>query len=190
MQAAELLLHTRRVDEVTLDEIARQADVGKGTIYLYFADKEDLIFQAAMAGFEEMCACLRSDAAQPGALRERLLQLCGTITSFFEARRALFRIILSEGQRAVEQGGSGLWQRWRDRRKAMTEAVQILLDQGRTAGEIRADMSAEILAEYLLGMLRTRAWEFEDRPEEESSLASLVELFLKGSASLPGATQT
>ena len=33
MKAAEELFRTRRVDEVTLDEIARQADVGKGDYF-------------------------------------------------------------------------------------------------------------------------------------------------------------
>ena len=74
MQAAERLFRTHRIDEITLDEVALKADVGKGTIYLYFSDKEDLIFQAAEAGFDEMCQLIRRNAAGGGAFRERLLR--------------------------------------------------------------------------------------------------------------------
>ena len=189
MQAAEQLFRTRRVNEITLDEIARQADVGKGTIYLYFSDKEDLIFQAAVAGFDEMCLLLRQNAAEGVAFREALLRTCEGISAFFQARRPLFRIILSEGERAMEGVGAGLRQRWRERRKPMAEAVAAIVGQGMTAGEIRADVPAEILAEYLLGMLRTRSWELEGWPDAQRSLAAVVDFFING-AGLPARIPT
>jgi len=189
MQSAEQLFRTRRFHEITLDEIARDADVGKGTIYLYFSDKEDLIFQAAVAGFDTMCQTLGKNAAQGVAFRDALLRTCEVISGFFQARRPLFRIILSEGERDMENGGPGLRQRWRERRKPMTEAVAAVVAQGMASGEIRADVPAEILAEYLLGMLRTRSWELEDRPQEQRSLATVVDLFING-ATLPAPLQT
>jgi len=186
MQAAEQLFRTCRVHEVTLDEIARNADVGKGTIYLYFADKEDLIFQAAVAGFEEMCQLLRQNAGEAGTSRERLLRASDQIVAFFHARRPLFRIILSEGERAMEGGNAGLRQRWRERRGTMTKAVAALIAQGMAAGEIRSELPAEVLAEYLLGMLRTRSWELEGWPEAQRSHAATVDLFLNGVGAAAG----
>ncbi len=180
MQAAEQVFRTRRFHEATLDEIARQADVGKGTIYLYFADKEELVFQAAVVGFDEMCQLLRQNAAKDGSFRERLLAVCADIVSFFQARRPLFRIILSEGERDMETHGPGLRQRWRERRRVMTEAVAEIIAQGVTSGEVRADLPAEILSEYLLGMLRTRSWELEGWPDEQRSHVAVVDLFLNG----------
>ena len=188
MQAAERLFRTHRVDEITLDEVALKADVGKGTIYLYFSDKEDLIFQAAVAGFDEMCQLIRRNAAGGGAFRERLLRTCEDIVAYFQARRPLFRIILSECERATESGKGGLRQRWRKRRKPMREAVAEIIAQGMASGEVRADMPADIVAEYLLGMLRTRSWELEDWPEAQRSHTTAVDLFLTG-AGLPARRQ-
>jgi AcrR family transcriptional regulator len=184
MQAAEELFRTRRFHEITLDEIAREADVGKGTLYLYFSDKEDLIFQAAVTGFDEMCVLLGRNAAEGTAFREALLRTCETISGFFQARRPLFRIILSEGERDMESGKTGLRQRWRERRKPMTEAVAEIIARGMESGEIRRDMPADVLAEYLLGMLRTRSWELEGRPDALRTLAGVADLFING-ASLP-----
>ncbi len=180
MQAAEQLFRTRRFHEITLDEIAREADVGKGTIYLYFSDKEDLIFQAALAGFDEMCGLVQRNAGEGVAFRDRLRRMCETISAFFQNRRPLFRIILSESERAMESTGTGLRQRWQQRRKTLTEAVAAVIARGVASGEIRGDIPPEILAEYLLGMLRTRSWELEDRTEPLRSHPLLVDLFMNG----------
>lgn len=179
MQAAEQLFRTRRFHEITLDEIARAADVGKGTIYLYFSDKENLIFEAAVAGFDEMCAQLPQDSTEGGEFREGLLRICEIISGFFQRRRPLFRIILSEGERAMERGG-GLRERWLERRKTMTGAVAAVIARGAASGEIRSEVPADILAEYLLGMLRTRSWELEDRPDALRNHALMVDLFING----------
>jgi AcrR family transcriptional regulator len=180
IQAAEQLFRTRRFHEITLDEIAREADVGKGTIYLYFSDKEDLIFQAAVAGFDEMCGLLRENVSEGVAFRDGLLRICETISAFFRKRRPLFRLILSESSRAMESNRAGLRQRWQERRKTMTEAVASVIERGVASGEIRRDIPSEILAEFLLGMLRTRSWELEDRPESQRSHALMVNLFTTG----------
>lgn len=62
----------------------------------------------------------------------------------------------------------------------MTEAVAAVISQGMASGEVRADVPAGILAEYLLGMLRTRSWELENWPESQRSHATVVDLFLNG----------
>jgi TetR/AcrR family fatty acid metabolism transcriptional regulator len=181
MQAAEQLFRTRQFHEITLDEVARLADVGKGTIYLYFSDKEDLFFQTAVAGFDEMCEMLRQNATSGTTFHDGLLQTCETVSGFFRQRRPLFLMILSQGERAMERGG-GLRKRWLERRKNMTGAVAAIIAGGMASGDIRPDISAEILAEYLLGMLRTRAWELADQPEPMRSHAALVDLFITGAA--------
>lgn len=184
IHAAEELFRTRRIDEVTLDEIARHADVGKGTIYLYFADKEDVVFQAMVSGLEEMCSLIRQIASEGGTFHGRLLRMCENIVAFFRDRRPLFRVILSEDQRVMENGGAGLRQRWRKQRKTMAEAVAAVIAEGMASGEIRADIPAGVLTEYLLGMLRARSWELEGWPEAQRSHATVVDLFLNG-AGLP-----
>jgi len=179
MQSAEQLFRTRQFHEITLDEVARLADVGKGTIYLYFSDKEDLFFQTAVAGFDGMCELLRAQATDGVPFCQGLLQTCETISGFFRERRPLFRLILAQGERALECGGS-LRRRWLERRKAMTQAVAATISRGVAAGEIRPDLPAEVLAEYLLGLLRTRSGELSDRPEAVRTVPVVVDLFLNG----------
>jgi len=180
MQAAEELFKTRQFHEITLSEIAKQADVGKGTIYLYFADKDDLFFQTAVAGFDEVCSLVAQPASTDVGFPEALLQTCTNISSFFQQRRPLFRIILTEGDRALKQGGS-LRQRWLKRRKELIAAVATIITRGVASGHIRQDIPAPVLAGYLLGMLRARSLDMEDAPPQQRNLPALVDLFINGS---------
>ena len=54
LDALEQLLPGRRFHEITLDEVARAAQVGKGTIYLYFKDKDALFAEMVCYRLEKL----------------------------------------------------------------------------------------------------------------------------------------
>ena len=54
LQALEELLPGRRFHEITLDEVAKAAGVGKGTIYLYFKDKDALFAELVCFQLEKL----------------------------------------------------------------------------------------------------------------------------------------
>lgn len=181
MVAAERLFKTRQFHEITMDEVAQVAGVGKGTLYLYFADKDDLFFQTAVAGFDDMCELLRRDAVTGGSVQHELQQACETISAFFQNRRPLFRMMLAEGERALGKGG-GLRQRWNQHRKKMTQAVAEIIARGVRRRQVRDDIAPKVLAEYFLGLLRTRSNELEGRCDSPGAKQALVDLFVHGLA--------
>jgi TetR/AcrR family fatty acid metabolism transcriptional regulator len=181
MVAAERLFKTRQFHEITLDEVAKVAEVGKGTLYLYFADKNDLFFQTAVAGFDDMCELLLRDCVTGGPVEQELQQACETICAFFRKRRPLFRMMLAEGDRALGQGG-GLRQRWNRHRKKMTQAVAEIISRGAQRHEVRDDIPPKVLAEYFLGMIRTRSHELEGLSGWPGGKQALVALFVHGLA--------
>lgn len=185
MSAAERLFKTRQFHEITLDEVARLADVAKGTIYLYFADKEDLFFQTAVAGFDDMCALLCQHPLTEGPVEQELQRACQTVCAFFHDRRPLFRMILAEGERALGKGG-GLRQRWNEHRKKMTQALAQIFHRGFQRRQIRGDLDPEVLAEYFLGMLRTRSNELQGLSDRHRSKQALIDLFVHGLAGKAG----
>jgi len=184
MHAAEKLFRSRQFHELTLDDIAREADVGKGTLYLYFTDKNDLFFQTAVAGYDEMCELLRQNMVAGALFREDLLRACQTISAFFKARRTLFRMIQTEGDRVLGDTAD-LRKRWQQRRKKLVAALAAIIAHGTATGEVRSDLPPEVLAEYLLGLMRTRAWELEGWPEAMRSDEVVADFFLHGVAARP-----
>jgi AcrR family transcriptional regulator len=64
IEAAELLFHRFGYGKTSLDDIAREAGLGKGTIYYYFESKEDIFFEVAQHHSDESYTMLRQCIAK------------------------------------------------------------------------------------------------------------------------------
>jgi len=179
MHAAERLFTSRRFHEITLDDVARIARVGKGTIYRYFENKEDLFFQTVVSGFDELCDLVKHSAASDAPFREQLIDVCRQISSFYERRRELIRMMHSEE-------GSRFWReknvhrRWEERRSGLVQALADIFAKGVAAGRIRGDVTPEALAAYLLGLLRARGRDLAEAPASMRRPEMVVDLFCNG----------
>lgn len=178
MLAAERLFTSQRFHEIRLDDVAREAKVGKGTIYLYFPGKDELFFQTATNGLDELCTLLQ-DRPEHSCFTEEITWACGKISEFFETRKQLFRMMDDEDSRlCLSRGNMG--QRWQGKRKPLVAAVSAIIQRGISDNRIRADINPEILAEFLLGILRTWARDLDFKLDADSAKKLIVELFCNG----------
>ncbi|NQU44116.1 TetR/AcrR family transcriptional regulator [bacterium] len=178
METAEKLFTSRRFHEITLDDIVEAAHIGKGTIYTYFKDKDDLFFQVALSGFDEMCDLLRRRVTEEAPFREQLLQACAAIHSFFSRRRQLSRMIQSEEARMPFSKGP-LRDRWLEKRAQMVDALGQIMRKGQSEGAVRPDLPPEVLSAFMLALLRARARELGEGVDPVSD-PTLVDFFLQG----------
>lgn len=54
LTAAQQVFCAKGVDQTTIDEIAEQAELSKGTIYLYFKSKEEVYISVLLRGMEQL----------------------------------------------------------------------------------------------------------------------------------------
>jgi AcrR family transcriptional regulator len=54
INAAERIFFDRGIKNTTMDQIAKKAELSKGTLYLYFKNKEDLLLEIAVKGLEKL----------------------------------------------------------------------------------------------------------------------------------------
>jgi AcrR family transcriptional regulator len=187
MQAAEKLFSSRRFHEITTDEVARAAGVGKGTMYRHFRDKDDLFFQTAMAGFDELCDLLHERVAQADPFPEQLLSACREIVEFFENRWQLFRMMQAEEFRLALSKGA-VYERWMEHRKKLIVALAEIIRCGVSEGQVRGDVPPEVLANFLMGMLRTRTRDLKGAPAAVRRLELVIDLFCRGAGNSAAAT--
>lgn len=179
MQAVEKLFTSRRFHEITLDDVAQAAGVGKGTIYRYFQDKDDLFFQTATSGFDDLCDLLGRKVPENTTFAEQLSSACEQIGRFFKRRRQLFQMMQAEEDRIYWFTGT-IRDRWTEKRQNLVSAVAEIMRKGVGEGKVRTDIPAEILANFFLGMLRTRARDLTNTPGVTQRHELLVDLFCRG----------
>ena len=96
LAAARRLMEQKGADALTMDEIAQVARVAKGTIYLYFQSKDELI-QALLSQVGEALALdLEAILAKSDPHQEKLRQVVMLLLHYVERERQLFPVYLRE----------------------------------------------------------------------------------------------
>jgi len=177
LAAAEKLFATRRFHEITLDQVAKAARVGKVTIYLYFKDKDELFFETATHGFEEFCVRLEAVTHRTQPLLPLLHDTCGLLLDFFAERHRTFKLLEGDAARLMQ---AHFRQHWRDRHRRLQACVRELLARGVAEGVLRPDVSPDLLTMFLLGLLRASHFEAEHANMGRVEVDQILEFFCHG----------
>ena len=172
LDAAGRLFGTQRFHEVRMEDIATAAGVGKGTIYRYFSDKEDLYLALLERASRQMHDRLERSVRNLKGSTARLKAMVTAIISFFDEQPHLLSLIQRE---EVLRGPDFPWKKTREE---MLDLMIDLLEEGNTRGEFAVrdpDLLALLLLAGLRGVLR-----FGKRPRPRDLAQRIVDIFLKG----------
>jgi outer membrane protein TolC/AcrR family transcriptional regulator len=110
---AARLFATKPFHKVRLDDVAAAAQVGKGTLYIYFKSKEDLYVSLVGEGFSQLVESMRASSAAPPprALAEIVRQLVAFAfahPNFFELMRTIPQLANNSGLQRMRKQLSDL----------------------------------------------------------------------------------
>jgi AcrR family transcriptional regulator len=180
MSAAEALFLGGRFHEITMEDVARTAGVGKGTIYRYFKDKDDLFREVARSGHDELYRMVADVAHSGMRFDQQLVDACRRISEFFQRRRQLYHMMQAQDRQMFWSQGSSKAE-WQDRRRRLVEALAGILERGKSAGLVRGDIAASSLASCLLALLWGRARELRHGSSDDAlDYTDVVDVFLHG----------
>jgi TetR/AcrR family transcriptional regulator, repressor of fatR-cypB operon len=100
LKAARDLFVARGFRETTLDDIAHHAEFGKGTIYNYFANKDEIFLGIIEQSIEEILAIARESAAAPGGVREKLRCYAEKLILYVKDSGEMLHVIYHEMHRS------------------------------------------------------------------------------------------
>src|SRR5215472_2476896 len=135
-------------EPVTLEQIARDADVGIGTLYRHFPTREALVEALYRKELADLCASAASLlAVQPPerALRAWMDRFADYVTVKQEMADAL-RALFTSGTMTVSEA-----------REQLTAALQEILDAGVASGTLRDDVRADDIVATIVGMFAATA---------------------------------
>ncbi|MFA7536638.1 MAG: TetR/AcrR family transcriptional regulator [Desulfuromonadales bacterium] len=175
LQAAIRLFSEKGYERTSVEDLARAAGIGKGTIYGYFRDKSEVFLAFCEEEIDAVFAALakRSDPGAP--LLEKLMTLFMTQFRFVTENREFGRHFVRE-MAFPHLAGS---EKSRDLDARYLSAVGKLLEEGRQRGELRdgIDPFLATVHFYALYLVALSGWYTGYVATEEEVAASLRSLF-------------
>jgi AcrR family transcriptional regulator len=176
LAAASRLFGTHRFHEVRMEDIAAEAAVGKGTLYRYFADKEELYRAMLGRSSDRFVRRMEGIVGGPGPARERLEALVAAVIEQFDAEPHLLDLI----QRAEVLSSGGEEFPWQESRERMPQLVRRLFDEAEEEGAFVVS-DPDVSLWLLLGGFRAII-RFGEQPRPDDLARRVVDNFLEGAA--------
>jgi AcrR family transcriptional regulator len=173
VDTARRLFGERGTTDVSMDEIAAEAGVARSTVYVYFANRDELLracVQSMYDRLQDTIALVADDAAPPVARLRRLilgaLERVDESPAFFRLAMATQSTTTAAGSEAV---GGALMMIGLD----MIRVLEELVVAGMAAGDFRADLepgrAVVLMGQQIYGALSVRAGEPDPIPAPQAA---------------------
>lgn len=151
LEAAEAAFSAAGYHGASLAEIARQADLAVGTVYLHFADKSDLYGQVILEKMEQIVRgfedALQEAPTAAGCLRAAVHRHF----AFHDANRGFFEIFLHQSQVQTSPLHGRDWEKLEAMKRRILELIEACVARGQAAGEFKPG-DARLYAVAFLGV--------------------------------------
>lgn len=164
LQAAELVFARNGFSQASMDEIAREAQFSKATLYRYYRGKAEIFSAVVLASFHEALGAFQRIERKKVSAESRIKELIHFILSFYRRKENFARIFLMEQnamkkalnvdiQEHVRSGahGEGLPEEFAHNARSFRASMHRIIQDGMDAGEFRPMDPSE--AAYILGAL-------------------------------------
>jgi len=136
--------------KTTVDEIARQAQVGKGTIYFYFKNKEEILEEIVDREMIQGFAAISQAMVEEPTILKKLNKILHVCFEYFHNNEMISKVM------AMDQGlvMSLVTEKNREFQKLSISWIRTLLEQGRNEGVFR-EMDYEKVGYILDSLIRS-----------------------------------
>jgi AcrR family transcriptional regulator len=171
IQAALDLLEKKNLRDISIEGIARQAKVGKATIYKWWRSKAHLVLEAFMESKYRY-----APIPDTGSTRKDLLQHIAALSDFHQTRIGQVLVhFLAEGQ-SDSDFQKDFWDCFLSVRRG---AVVDLLRRGMERGELRKDVGVDLMIDLIYAPMIYRQM-IGFGPLDTGAVESYVSVLLEG----------
>jgi TetR/AcrR family transcriptional regulator, fatty acid metabolism regulator protein len=160
-------------------DIAREAGVADGTVYLYFKSKEEILHSIFDRSVDEAVAEVKKKLAASDDPREKLRQIALLHLERLGADRDLavvFQVELRGSTKFMEEFSAAGFAEY-------LELIRSTFEEGQRAGLFRSDLNAKVVSKILFGALDEMAtnWILSKRRYKLAPMADeVLDIFLNG----------
>ena len=165
--------------KATISQIAREAGVADGTIYLYFKNKDDILKSFFTYRTREVFAKFKDEVKKGKNALDKLRRLIHAHLSAFEKSREMAIVYQVECKKRSHLS--------KDKIKEMSsmymELVKEIIELGQQEGTIRKDLSIPLVRQFMVGAIDEviTTWVYTSKKYSLSSMTDpLMDLIVKG----------
>jgi len=179
LEAAVRAFSRQGYHHCTVAQVAREAGVADGTIYLYFRGKEDLLvsaFRHVMGGILEEMDRELAPLADPIHKLRRLVEIHLEVMERDPELAAFLQLQLRQPDASIRTAIT-------EPLRAYARRIEAVLDEGKATGVIRSDIPTRVMRRALFGTVdeTVSSWLLKDRPGPLRPKAGpILDLILNG----------
>lgn len=175
LSSAARLFARKPFHEVLMDDVADHAGIAKGTVYRYFANKDELFAAMAFSYMEDLAREIAA-VGQDGTFDVRLHRMLVRMVEIIQQRNDFFQV--------MQRNECNLWatksREFMQRREVIRDHFVRAIEAGIQSGQLRCPFEARLAGDMLLGMIRS-VLRFNTPPPAPKALADMaMHLFLHG----------
>ena len=181
VRAARRVIGELGYDEASMERIAHEAKIAKGTIYLYFRNKEELLAHVAEHGFLELMERARLATARARGAEPKLTGLMRAVLEHTSENREIFRALQERTLMGFERE-SALGAKLAHNREELLQFTAAIIERGAKSGELRAcdaRRAARFLIESMRGAVVDR-YQNTSQAGIQKDAEDIVDFFLHG----------
>jgi TetR/AcrR family fatty acid metabolism transcriptional regulator len=179
LQAAIKVFARQGFHQSTVAQIAKEAGVADGTIYLYFKNKDDILVQFFNYKTKQVFDSFRTEVARADSSLDKLRYLIRRHLEEFQRNREMaivYQVETHQNSRLAEPQIREMSQMYRD-------IISEIVEQGQQEGSIRKDLYVGLVKRFVIGAVDEviNTWLHSNGEYDLVTMADpLVELFIKG----------
>jgi TetR/AcrR family fatty acid metabolism transcriptional regulator len=179
LEAAVKIFARQGFHQSTVAQIAKEAGVADGTIYLYFKNKNDILVQFFSYRAKQVFVSFREAVDEAETSAAKLRNLVRRHLAEFQRDKdgaVVYQVETHQNSRLAEAQIKEMSKMYRD-------LISEIVEQGQQEGTIRRDLYVGLVKRFIIGAMDEviNTWLHSDGEYDLVSMADpLVELFLKG----------
>jgi TetR/AcrR family fatty acid metabolism transcriptional regulator len=179
LEAAVKVFARQGFRQSTVSQIAKEAGVADGTIYLYFKNKDDILVHFFSFKAKQVFDCFRKEVGRGADSAGKLRNLVRIHLAEFQRdpdMAVVYQVETHQSSRLAEK-------QIREMAKMYQDIIAEIVEQGQQEGSIRKDLYLGLVKRFILGAVEETigSWLHSGRSYDLVSMADpLVDLFVRG----------
>ncbi|MDM8523835.1 TetR/AcrR family transcriptional regulator [Desulfococcaceae bacterium HSG8] len=179
LEAAVSVFARQGVHQSTISQIAKEAGVADGTIYLYFKNKDDILVQFFNYKTKQVFSLFREDVDKADNSIEKLHNLVRRHLEEFQRNKSMAVVY----QAVTHENSVVVKPQIREVSKMYLDLVAEIIEKGQEEGSIRRDLYIGLVKRFILGAVESAInnWLHSGGKYDLVSMSDpLIDLFIRG----------